>query len=268
MRTPRITLAAPLLLLLLVLPACGSVDNERTSSAGSGASGSGGGAATGTGTGTGASGGFASGTTGSGASGGSCESFHDEQGLATVEVRVINQTTQDIYLTALCGQGQMTIVDLDGQVWNDHVPCTSTCQDLQTASHIACDACAQTMLRVPPGGMRELSWSGTDMVAVDDMPASCFHDPADADDGCLRVVAAPPRTYQALISGYSECFAGEDGPCECDEQGVCWGIPGGAVASHQPVLFDHPGATDNEAIFEPCAFGCPDDDSSAAPSGR
>ncbi|MEJ7730618.1 MAG: hypothetical protein WKG00_15530 [Polyangiaceae bacterium] len=208
----------------------------------------------------------ATGDPSSSGSGGACAAFADETGSGPVTIRVVNGTPLDIYVPATCSQGDMTIVGADQQVWSDKVSCAMTCEALQTHPLAQCDACAVNAILVPAGGVRELSWSGTDMT-IADMPAECWFEPGNADLGCVRILAAPAQKYQAVVAGYNQCDGREAGPCECTE-GVCFGTAGGALATPIPAFFEYPSGHQVDVVFDACAFGCPDgDDDGTAPPG-
>ncbi len=252
---PGLRLAAVARLALIALAGCGSsVDpNPNQGSGGAGASGTASSSASGDPTSTGTA--------------GACAAFADETGSGPVTIRLVNETPLDIYVPALCSQGDVTIVGADQQVWSDKVYCAMTCETLQTQPLAQCDACAQSAILVPAnGGARELSWPGTDMT-IADMPAACWYEPENADNGCVRILAAPAQKYQAIVAGYNQCDGGEAGPCECTEEGVCFGTAGGALANPNPAFFEYPSANQVSVVFDACAFGCSEDDGGGTTSG-
>lgn len=198
-----------------------------------------------------------SGSGGSGAAGGgaACLGFEDapEEGASPVTFRFRNETSQDIFLPAQCGEVAYHLepdAGGDPTLYGDEPPCFRSCEDLQTEEPIACAPCAPGVFRLPPGGSLERTWGGQGR-RPSAMPAECFLHPS-GDDSCPQVVNAPAGTYVARATGYAAC----EGGCACEGPDVCFGEPAGASAK-ATVTFTHP-ADVVEIVFEACAFGCPE----------
>jgi hypothetical protein len=191
------------------------------------ADGSGGGGAGPTGPGGGPSG------PGSGG-GGACSAYRDQEGLATVTVRVENKGAAAVHFGTPIGCEGMRIFDVvDGKgATLVHQPglCTFTCEDLQHDVNLGCPAvCAfASVVKLGPGGTYEASWDGTHYAQAS-MPASCYADGGgNTVDGpepvCLQKTAAAPGTYTAEIE-IRELDCSMSGPpdcaCEPGAQGWC-----------------------------------------------
>ena len=234
-------------LVALAAPACGG-DVDASKEPGSGGAGASGPGSTGTG---------AQATSGNGAGGaGACAAFADEDGSGVVTVRVINNAPQDVFLRASCLDAHVDMISDDDEFWSDTVFCAATCEDLQVGSPPDCAPCGSFAIRVPPGGVHEVHWNGTDYTTAP-MPTDCYANAGDDFGNCGRFVSAPAQRYQALIGGYSQCDGGESGPCVCDADNRCQGQAGGQVINTIPAFFDYPSTLSVDLVFDSCAFGCP-----------
>jgi hypothetical protein len=207
----------------------------------------------GTGTGGGA-GGTGSSSSGTGA-GGACAAFKDQQGAAAVAVHFVNQTSQPIFLPALCGGIDYAITPLGGSDGASYVysrSCLQTCEALQTQPQIECGACQETTIRIDPGGTREVSWDGTGLRSVM-MPSACWSPSGGGGSQCGEMVAAAAGAYRIDAQGFGACT----GDCTCDAMGVCIGSATGATALPDPVTFAFPDKLQVDVVFSACAFGCP-----------
>jgi hypothetical protein len=234
---------------LALVVGCGSTVVEQ--SPGSGGSGAGGGGSSTTSTSTGTST-----TTGAGGAGGACGGYEDQPGSATVTIHIVNETDQPIYLPSSCSTVQLSIDRAggsdDGVTYAYDPSCLQTCEDLQTEPQYACGACAPISYLLPPGGSRDVVWKGTGLKYDVKMPDACWESPGFGS--CSRVVTAPSGQYTVHLTGYATC----DGPCECDGNGVCNGVPTGATAYTDLSSFIVPSANEVDVVFGTCAFGCPD----------
>lgn len=119
-----------------------------------------------------------SGGSSDGGAGGACSQYDDEAG-ATIQVRLVNGTSQPIYLgsrTPGCASGAELTVSFTGGA--DLVPpghCTPTCEDMRLGKAalclpVVCPINAATTLQ--PGESMLLQWSATYMQGVT-LPAEC-----------------------------------------------------------------------------------------------
>jgi hypothetical protein len=224
--------------------ACGdTVDFDDNGSGGSGASGGNGGHG---------------GDGGSGGKGGQCALYEDESG-SEVTFRIVNDSSQAIYLPTNCGALTPTIQPQDGDdgafYGNRYGGCFASCEDWQQGEPPVCtaEACALTTQRIEPGGSYDFVWQGTGLVQAT-MPDACYFDATYASGECTQVIEAPEQTYQFDIPGYMDCV----GECVCQEDGQCFGEAGGVEGYHDVTTFDHPDEALVEVVFGPCTFGCAD----------
>jgi hypothetical protein len=198
---------------------------------------------------------------GSGAKGGECSAFHDQESPDTVTVRIVNDTGLDLYLPAYCDRLAYHIDATDGQggdlMYTFDASCRYACELAQTEDMFGCPAaaCAQTSYLVAPGSSLEVEWAGTGLDSDIQMPAACYFDPAQTST-CSQILAAPEGSYRASIIGSSQCESDAQGPCNCDENGLCFGWPTGLVGYAEPAEFSFPADGEVEIVFGPCAFGC------------
>lgn len=209
--------------------------------------------------GSGASGGNG-GNGGSGAKGGECSAFLDEEAPGTVTVRVVNQSPLDLYVPALCDLPAYQIAPESGPqdlLYVFGTSCLYTCEMAQTQEMFGCPAaaCAQTTHRVAAGSSLELTWPGTALDQGADMPDACYFD-AQFAGTCSQIVAAPAGTYQAFVQGFMECNSYGPEPCDCDDNGLCFGEASGLEGYPEPASFEFPADDEVEIVFGPCAFGC------------
>jgi hypothetical protein len=232
-------------LTLAALMGCGSsVSEESHAAAGSGGSGGSG------------SGGHTSASSGTG---GACAAFADQEGVAKVTLHVKNQSPMAIYMPGLCSGIDYTIrpeAGSDGTSYTFDGSCLQTCEGLQTEPPFLCDACAPSSYVIPAGGSRDIVWEGTGLRTAD-MPAACWFQPGSTVGGCGQIFAAPSGSYRVEATGYAQCLGADDGGCECNADGQCFGPPSGQQAWVSPVTFDFPGAAEVDVVFDTCAFGCP-----------
>lgn len=230
---------------LALVVGCGSTVVEQNQ--GSGGSGAGGGGSSTTSSST-----NTSTTTGTG---GACSGYEDQPGSATVTIHIVNETGQPIYLPSSCSTVQLSIDRTggdDGVAYAYDPSCLQTCEDLQTEPQYACGACAPTSYLLPAFGSRDVVWNGTGLQYDVPMPAECWASPGAGT--CGRRVSAPAGEYAVQLTGYASC----EGSCECDPDGVCFGMPTGAMANTGVSSFVVPSANQVDVVFQTCAFGCAD----------
>jgi hypothetical protein len=181
-----------------------------------------------------------------------CAPFADEHGLSSVVIRFRNPTSAPVYLPAVCGGARFNInpaVTDPSVTYGYGTTCLQTCEQLWTDPPYACDACAPTLVRVEPGGTREMLWDGTGLTHTTAMPSACYASP-DLD-GCSRVVAAPSGNYVVGVMSYTQCI----GDCVCEGEGVCFNATGGGDTYLNEVALSFPSQSLAELIFQP---GTPD----------
>lgn len=231
-------------LALLVCIACGSKVEVDDGNGGSGGDGGG----------------------GEGGSGGNvdpqCLPFKDAEPVNVVEVMIRNESGQDVYLPANCGQRYLEISaasgDLSISYGSVEGSCLQTCDDLQREEPIFCEAgaCAPSSIRIAPGAVISIEWDGRGLAGAE-MPAACWFSES-AGTSCSQVVNAPDGAYDIGVRGFPSCGEG----CECEDvdgAGVCNGdVSGFEVPVSGSVTF--PSSEEPqfiELVFESCAFGCP-----------
>ena len=212
----------------------------------------------------GSGGGGSGGVGGVGGTGGTapqCAGFEDAASGGLVTVRFVNQTPIDIYLDAGCGDLGMFFEPVGGpDVFFGKVTegsCSQTCEQLQTESHVLCDAapCESTSIRVPAGGTFEETWDGRGY-ASREMPAECWFDEVSGQPSCAQIISAPEGDYEVVVSAWDTCQGFDPMGCECMPDGTCFGAGVGAQPTVAPVIFSMPDTGLVEYVFEPCAFGC------------
>lgn len=159
---------------------------------------------------------------GGGEPGPTCADFADAAPENTVSIRVRNSGEVPVYLngSASCnGDADYALADPAGQPIDRHAgPCNYTCEDLQESSGVcAADACAPTVVMVPPGGVHEMVWQGVVFDSVE-MPASCFYDDLSGTTCDIRLLADAGE-YTAGVSVYFDATCDEvgNGNCACAE---------------------------------------------------
>jgi hypothetical protein len=195
-------------LLLSGLAACGgkSIDVNPDGGGGSaaGGSGHGGTAQGGTSHGGTAQGGSAEGGsaasagTGQGGSAGACAVFDDEPGWY-VNVELINQTSQPIYVgqdTVTCNVAPLFLVaDASGATLSEPNSCNASCQLLRTQGPIGCPAiCAfPSSVLIKPGETVSVAWDGRYGVQRT-LPAACVNQDY-GQTSCEQARAIQPGTF-------------------------------------------------------------------------
>jgi hypothetical protein len=186
-----------------------------------------------------------------GGAGGTCSQYYDETG-STIQVRLINGTSQPIYLgsrTPGCGDGPELTVSFTGGAELDALSlCTPTCEDLLLGKAalcppIACPINSATTLQ--PGGSTVFQWFGSYAQNIT-LPPAC----PLPDDGnqCQRVASLKPGafyTFSAQAGTAIDCTqlgtatcppCTEDGSNDCYTAGAV--VSGTLLSAHTDVVLD------------------------------
>lgn len=174
-------------------------------------------------------GGNVGGTGGDGGGGGDvCAAFATDPPTASVTVRVLNNTENDLYIgpetAGGCGHTEpFSLEDADGKALRWRLQnCDFTCEMLQT------DACGCTtecelpaVWRIAPGGALSVDWNRV-VFTTETMPDGCY------DPGCgigqeCAVPREPSGELTFLASAWSEVGGDCGGECTCtpDAGGSC-----------------------------------------------
>ncbi len=208
----------------------------------------------------GGEGGSGAASTGGGGTGGSssCSTFADATSPGDLTLRFVNETVVDVYIPATCDDLQYTIQPAagpDGNYYgNAFGTCSQSCDELQTAGQLLCDACLSTAYRIPAGEALEVTWN---QIAAHPtmMPSECWFE-ASGGTACNQAIAAPAGAYQIGVTVFDGC-TGTDA-CTCDPgTGLCDGFASGQESEVTPVAFGIPAAGPVEVVIEACTFGCP-----------
>jgi hypothetical protein len=189
------------------------------------------------------------GASGSGA-GGVCSQYDDEAGTA-IQVRLINGTSQPIYLgprTPGCGLGPGLTVGFTGGA--QLVPpglCTPTCEDALQGKSAFCPPVAcpiNSAFTLQPGDSMLLQWSGAYMQSVT-LPPECPL-PNDGNQ-CQRVAGVKPGAYTFSSQAGTAIDCTQTGsatcpPCTGDGSNDCYTagavVSGTVLSAHADVMLD------------------------------
>jgi hypothetical protein len=137
---------------------------------------------------------------------------------------------------------------LDGLTYGLDPSCPQTCEDLKTQPPKECIVCAKGLQRLAPLETLTVTWDAATL-KQQQIPAACSA--TNASMACQRILAPKPGDYSAFLTAISSCST-----CNCTAEGVCFGMPDGAMSTAS-AKFTMP-ATNGpmELVFESCAFGC------------
>lgn len=171
-----------------------------------------------------------------------CEDFADEAPGDGVTVRFRNARTENIFLGAQSGCGEVApfqVLDASGASLPFQLSgCGFNCEDLQQHDGICAADCAlPPVYYIEPGGVLDLAWDGR-VVETVDMPGSCFHLARGGDSECEQRAVAAAGDYtlagQAFLqaencdyNGSTQCACAPtpDGSCRLDGPANVAGAP-------------------------------------------
>jgi hypothetical protein len=185
-----------------------------------------------------------------GDAGGACSQYDDEAGT-TIQVRLINGTSQPIYLgprTPGCGSGPGLTVAVTGGA--ELVPpgfCTPTCEDALLGKSVFCPPVAcpiNAAITLQSGQSMLLQWSGSYMQSVT-LPPECPL-PNDGNQ-CQRVAGVKPGPYTFSSQAGTAIDCTQTGgatcpPCTGDGSNDCYTagavVSGTVLSAHADVMLD------------------------------
>jgi hypothetical protein len=178
-----------------------------------------------------------------------CDAYADAKGIASVTLRVHNETGVTIGVPPGpgCSKGAVAAPFVilgvgDPSFIASSDSCLQTCGDLLTQGPWCCDCASGPptgLLEIPAGQTADLTWDGAG-TRMEAMPEACYSTHAGACPTsqlqCPRQVAATAGSYEAQVSAYY----------------------GTTLAQSAKVTFTFPAAAPVDVVFDGCAFGCPD----------
>lgn len=175
--------------LLALAAACGgSTESDTDTSTGQGGASGAGGSSAGAGGSSAGSGGSSAGSGGgTGGTGDACSVFTNDAGPYATTVVLQNQGTTPVYLWSDCSLNVDIFSCADGyaQALELSGACTADCKAFMGC--VACGPCPSGPVEVPPGGKKEMAWSGSTYTFGTVMGCTC-HEAHQAPAGKYRAV--------------------------------------------------------------------------------